>query len=307
MQPWYALSVVLLLAFAGSGTVAAASRDKTSPTAPSNLRVTATTPYTITLAWGASKDNVGVTSYVVCCSPNNSQSVAAPATGMTFSAGVEAGRSFTLYAYAVDAAGNFSKASNAVTVTTPRDVTPPPKPTVTVTDVGAHHVSLAWSSVDDGPNVWFTVYRDGVAVLTADRSTAADFGFLEPETAYTFTVQARDFGGNSSPLSDPVTVTTEAVDGSDTTAPTMPGNLFTYIAQPDGETWLLYDESTDDQTPQSLIVYNVYINGVFDSGVLGFGRAIVYGPPLSRNTYTIIAVDESGNQSTPATIVVDNF
>jgi hypothetical protein len=31
-----------------------------------------------------------------------------------------------------------------------------------------------------------------------------------------------------------------------------------------------------------------------------------YGNPFSQNTYTVIAIDEAGNESAPATIVVDN-
>ena len=34
-------------------------------------------------------------------------------------------------------------------------------PVVSVTDVGPTHVSLAWSSVEDGPNVWFNVWMNG--------------------------------------------------------------------------------------------------------------------------------------------------
>ncbi len=305
---WRALIMGLLLpAVLGIGTAMAASRDRTAPSAPANLRVTGVTPYTIGLAWDAARDNIGVVSYRVCCANVGSQDVAAPITSMAFGAGVEANRTFTLSVYAMDAAGNISKPSRSVTVTTPRDTTPPTTPTVSVTDVGPTHVSLAWSTVEDGPNVWFTVTRDGVPILIADRRTAAVIGLLAPETTYTFTVQARDFGGNSSPVSDPVVVTTEARDPTDTTPPSMPGNLHTFLEAPDGETWLDWTQSTDDRTPQEVITYEVFVNGIFDSATMGFGRAIVYGTPLSQNTYTVIAVDESGNRSAPATIVVNNF
>jgi chitinase len=129
-----------------------------------------------------------------------------------------------------------------------------------------------------------------------------------PETTYIFTVQARDFGGNVSALSDPVTVTTEARDSTDTTPPTTPGNLRTNGMQfGDGETWLTWDQSTDAVTAQSLIEYRVFVNGTYDHSTVGRGNTVLYGNPFSQNTYTVIAVDESGNESTPATIVVDNF
>ncbi len=302
-----AIGAGLLLPAITIGTVAAAPRDRSMPSAPTNLRVTATTPYSISLAWGAAKDNVGVTEYRVCCANGGSQTVAAPATSMTFTAGVEPSRTFTLQAFARDAAGNWSKASNSVTVTTPADRTSPSQPVVSVTDIGATFVSISWSSTDDSPKLWFHVFHDGEPLLIADRRTSLDVGFLAPETTHSFTVQARDFAGNLSPISAPVTATTEARDGTDTTPPTMPGNMFTFLAGPDGETWLIWDESTDDVTPQSLIVYEIFINGQFDSGVLGFHRGIVYGPPQSTNTYTVVAVDDAGNRSEPASIVVDNF
>ena len=74
----------------------------------------------------------------------------------------------------------------------------------------------------------------------------------------------------------------------------------------DGETWLFWDASTDDQDPASVISYLIFINDVYDSGVVGYTQTIVYGPAFSINTYSVVAVDASGNRSTPATIVVDN-
>lgn len=49
------------------------------------------------------------------------------------------------------------------------------------------------------------------------------------------------------------------------------------------------------------------MNGVFDHSTVGRGSTILYGKPFAQNTYTVVAVDESGNESMPATIVVDNI
>ena len=106
---------------------------------------------------------------------------------------------------------------------------------------------------------------------------------------------------------DPVVVTTTPRDVSDTPPPMTPGNLHASLAMPDGETWLAWDQSSDTRTSQPLIEYRVFINEVFDSPVVGDGRAIVSGPPNSRDTYAVVAVDESGNESAPALIMVDNF
>jgi hypothetical protein len=119
-------------------------------------------------------------------------------------------------------------------------------------------------------------------------------------------VQARDYGINDSPFSNPVAVTIEASDRADTTPPTMPANLTDNgMAFPDGETWLFRDPSTDDLTPQSLIRHNVYLNGGLNHSVVGRGTTILYGTVGVLNTFQGIAVDSAGNQSSAATWTVD--
>ncbi len=296
--------LALVLACAQAG---AFPRDRTPPTRPTNLRVTAATSYTVSLAWNASSDNSGSFNYRVRHSSGYEATVPQTQTTYTWTTNLEAGRSYSFYVYAVDAAGNRSANSNTVSVTLPADRSPPTRPVVTVTDVGTNYVSLSWSSQEDGPYVWFYVYQDGVAVLQGTRETSGTFGLLEPSTTYTFTVRARDFGMNWSPPSDPVIVTTDALDGSDTTPPTPISNLNTAgMYWPDGETWLFWTQSTDDTTPQSLIQYDVYVNGVLDHSLVGRGSTILYGNPNSLNTIAIIAVDTSGNESVPVSIVVDN-
>jgi chitodextrinase len=296
-----ALLVVLALLFTASPASAAA--DRKPPTTPTNLRVTGMTAYSVSLAWNPSTDNSGSVTYQICCANVSSETFPGPASTHVYRAGLEAGRSFTLRIVAFDAAGNYSKYSNTVTFTLPRDTTPPAKPTVTVTDVGPTHVSLAWSSVEDGPNVWFNVYMNGSPVRQGVRDTSGNFGPLTPETSYTFTVQARDFGGNVSPLSEPVIVTTEARDGNDTTPPTTPANFRDNgMSFQDGETWLFWDQSTDNVDPQFAIRYDVYVNGVLDHSLMGYNQTVVYGNAGVLNTYRVIAVDSAGNQSAPASL-----
>jgi chitodextrinase len=293
--------LVLVLILPASPALAA--RDRTPPTTPTNLRVTGMTPYSVSLSWNPSTDNSGSVTYTICCANVSSETFPGPASSRVYRAGLEAGRTFTLRIFARDAAGNASKYSNTVTFTLPRDTTPPTKPTVTVTDVGATHVSLAWSSVEDGPNVWFSVSMNGNTILSGTKNTSANFGPLTPETSYTFVVQARDFGGNASPLSDPVTVTTEARNTNDTTPPSTPANFRDNgMSFQDGETWLFWDKSTDDVDPQDFIRYDVYVNGVFDHSLMGYNQTVVYGNAGVENTFQVIAVDSSGNQSAPATL-----
>jgi chitodextrinase len=300
-----AITIVLLFALMlGVLPVSATPPDRTPPTTPRNLRVTGMTPYSVSLAWTPSTDNSGNFRYVICCANVSSQSVNAPASSFTYTAGLEANRSFTLRIVAVDAAGNYSGYSNSVTFTLPRDTTPPSKPAVSIADVGPTHVSLAWSSTEDGPNVWFTVSMNGSPISQGTKNTSGTFTGLQPQTAYTFTVQARDFGGNVSPLSDPVTVTTEPSNPNDVTPPTVPTNLREQHFG-DGEIHLDWTQSTDDFTEQRFIKYNVYVNDVLSDMPVGSGRSIVYNNGGNIVHIAVTVVDEAGNESAPATITID--
>jgi chitodextrinase len=286
----------------GASSVSAQGRDRTPPTTPSNLTVTAVTSYTVTLAWSPSTDNSGRFSYVICCGGPNSATVPQTATSFTFTAGLEAGRSYSFRIYAVDAAGNPSRYSNSVSVTLPVDRRPPTTPTVSVTGVGPTHASLSWSSTEDGPNVWYWIYKDGAPILQGTANRSATFALLQPQTTYTFTVRARDFGMNWSPFSAPVSVTTSASNPNDTAPPTAPSNL-REDHWDDGEIHLTWDQSTDNFDAQWILRYDVHVNGVLSDTPVGAGRSIVYGQP-GMNTITVTAVDTAGNRSAPAAITV---
>jgi hypothetical protein len=292
-------ALILLLA---ASEVSAQRRDRTPPTTPTNLHVVAITPYSVTLAWNPSTDNSGQFSYVICCANVSSETIPGGGSTHVYSAGLEALRPFTLRIYAVDAAGNYSKPSNSVSFTTPRDVTPPTTPLVSVTDVGPTHVSLAYSSKEDGPHVWFSVFMDGNRVVYLNRTPSTTIFFLEPQTTHTFVVQARDFANNLSPFSQPVAVTTKPANPNDVTPPTPPTNLRESHFD-DGEIHLTWDQSTDDFDPQWIIRYDVHVNGVLSDMTVGRGRSIVYGES-GVNTITVTAIDTAGNRSTAATIVV---
>jgi hypothetical protein len=51
-------------------------------------------------------------------------------------------------------------------------------------------------------------------------------------------------------------------------------------------------------------VYEVYQNGVLDHTVTGVGKTVTYATQLGANTFTVIAVDEAGNKSAPASHVI---
>ncbi|MFF5342378.1 cellulase family glycosylhydrolase [Streptomyces althioticus] len=93
--------------------------DTTAPTAPGAPAASAVTSSSVTLAWGAATDAVGVTGYDVVRVTGGQETVAASASGTTATvSGLAAETSYTFAVYARDAAGNRSARSATVTVTT---------------------------------------------------------------------------------------------------------------------------------------------------------------------------------------------
>jgi chitodextrinase len=301
--------MLLLTVMSGSSVVTAQARDRIAPTAPSNLVVTGATEDSVSLAWGPSTDNSGRFSYIICCA-GTAVTVSQSTTSHTLQ-GLQSGKTYTFRIYAKDAAGNLSKASNPVTVTLPGELAAPTKPVVQLLAVGPTHATLNWSSTDDGPTIWYSIYIDGQPVSTLN-SRSATFTCaavlvptgcvpLDQATTYTFTVRARDVDGNLSPLSDPVFVTTQPADPNDHTPPTQPANV---IAENDGgHLAVRWSPSTDDLAPPSFVRYDVYVNGELRAVVVGQTTAVVEGD-FGVNEIAVIAVDTADNESVPGTTTV---
>jgi|GEM_PF-6719417 len=94
----------------GSGT------DLHAPSVPANFNSTGKTSTTISLAWTASTDNVGVAGYQVF---NSSNTLLGSSSGTSVTLqSLTPSTSYTMVVKAYDAAGNFSAASNSITVVT---------------------------------------------------------------------------------------------------------------------------------------------------------------------------------------------
>jgi chitinase len=306
-----AIQILALMSVCGPSIVSAQGRDRTPPTAPTNLVVTATTETSVSLAWGPSTDNSGRFNYLITGS-GTTVTVSQNQTSHTID-GLQPGKTYTIRVYAKDLSGNLSKSSNPVTVTLPGELAAPTKPVVAVVDVGPTHVSLTWSSTDDGSTIWYTIYIDGQQVSSLN-STTGTFTCaavvaptycdpIDQDTTYTFTVRARDADGNMSPFSDAVIVTTDPIDPNDQTPPTQPANLT--AENNGGFVTVRWDASTDDFAPQSFIRYDVYVNGQLSAVAIGQTTAEV-DAYFGENTITVIAIDTADNQSTPATITIIN-
>ncbi|WP_054024868.1 lytic polysaccharide monooxygenase [Bacillus sp. FJAT-28004] len=201
--------------FSGSNPV-----DTQAPTAPSTLISTAKTTNSVSLAWNASTDNVGVTGYRIYNGTTLAGSVSGttPAYNVT---GLAANTAYTFNVKAIDNAGNESSASNSLSVTTNAPIgndTQAPTAPGSLHVMGAPTASslmLMWNASTD--NVGVTGYRiyNGTTLVTTVAGTATSYTVtgLSASTAYTFNVQAIDAAGNVSAASS-ITGTTAAASSA---------------------------------------------------------------------------------------------
>ncbi|OAB27089.1 carbohydrate-binding protein [Paenibacillus macquariensis subsp. defensor] len=191
--------------------------DTQAPSAPTNLQATGTTTSSITLAWNASTDNVGVTGYDVYQGSTLLGNVSGSTLTYT-NTGLSANTTYTYKIKAKDAAGNVSAFSNQVSATTAvvvgGDTQTPTVPTnVSVTETTSSSVSLSWTASTDNVGVTgYDVYKGTMFVQTVTGTTATVTG-LAVSTAYSFSIVAKDAAGNLSAASAVVNATTKGTGG----------------------------------------------------------------------------------------------
>jgi hypothetical protein len=266
--------------------------------------VTAISPTSVSFAWNPSTDNSGSFFYVLSTNTGLLANTSMTATTYTWT-GLNPGTTYTFRIRARDQSMNWSGYSNSVTAKTLSANTSPDAPVLTAASVGPTHISLSWTAPANGaPPFRYWIYRDGAQYMTWYQTNSITF-YVTPGTTHTYTVQARTGTGVFSAHSNSVTVTTPQPDPNDHTPPTTPTNLGESHFG-DAEFWLSWSESTDNVTPQDFIRYDVYVNGALSDVQVGIGaRSINYGNFGESNTVEVIAVDEAGNESAPATLTFD--
>jgi len=295
----FAAGVVVLASALLVGT-AGAVRDRTPPSTPTNLHITASTETSVSLAWNASRDNSRNWWYCVQRSFGGCVRVDPPRTTMTWP-NLPPNTTSTFSVYAIDSNGNRSGNSNSVTYTTPPDTTPPsPTPQLTVSSVRPTRFSLNWTpSTDNVSQVFYTLFVDGAPQFEGAIGPRS-YVILDrtPQTTYVVKVRAADASGNFVE-SNTLSVTTPAV--TDHEPPTAPTNLTLSPESSPPEIWTDWTQSTDNVDAQADILYDVYFNGVFvEHGVLGGGSTITYCLDPGPTVVTLKAVDSSGNVSGPS-------
>ncbi len=185
--------------------------------------------------------------------------------------------------------------SDAITVTVTKggagDTTPPTTPqSFVLTGKTSSSVSLSWAASSDNVAVTGYAISGGPAVVNVTGTTATITGLLA-NTAYSFTVKAKDVAGNFSPASTALNVTT-APNVVDTTPPTAPGNLVT-TGVTSASVSLSWAAATDNVGVTGYVIY-------YGSNSINVTGTTAVVSNLASNTdysFTVKAIDASGNLS----------
>jgi len=189
-----------------SNSVVAVTTDSEVPTAPTNLTAHAVAGANeVDLAWSAASDNRGVSGYRVYRSGQTTPIATVGSTLSYADTTVGSATSYTYQVTALDEAGNESPKSADATVVSSDTVAPtaPSSPAATATADNA--VTVTWAAASDAVGVTaYDVYQNGAATpvgsVSGSTLTFTDTG-LVADTAYSYTVRARDAAANTGPAS----------------------------------------------------------------------------------------------------------
>jgi hypothetical protein len=195
-------------------SAASAARDRTPPTAPTNLRVETLSFTWLTLAWNASTDNAGPPMYDARIdTPEGLTTARAFGTSQSFG-GLEAGATYTAFVRAVDLAGNRSAEVSIQFTTLPRTQPPPTAPAnLRAVFVAGQLDRIAWdASTHDSPVSYVLFSGSDALVATWETSVTIRHlvfteGVVDLGSTHTLTVQAYGANNHLSAHSAPLTVT----------------------------------------------------------------------------------------------------
>ncbi|HEV2344769.1 MAG TPA: discoidin domain-containing protein [Actinocrinis sp.] len=275
------------------------SGDVTPPTAPSNLAYTQSSSGAVTLTWGASTDDVGVTNYDVYA--NNTLLTSVPGTALTYTDNPPTTQTITYFVRARDAAGNQSANSNSVT-RTGQSATPPTAPTnLAYTSPASGQIKLTWSAATDAVGVTgYNIYRNSAKIASVSGSTLTYTDSVADTLTVSYYVTATNAAGLESSPSNTVTRTGSGGTGTNLALnKPIDGTPYTYIYAPananDGDVTTYFEGSS---YPSQLTVH-LGANANITSVVVKLNPATVW----AARTQTIAVLGREQSASTFNTLV----
>ena len=203
--------------------------DTAPPSTPGGLATSGVTASSVSSAWNASTDNVGVTGYGIYRAGTRIDS---SGSRTYIFAGLACGTTYALGVDAVDASGNRSAlaTTNATTSACPAvDTQAPSTPAgLVVSGQTQAALTLSWNASSDNVGVsGYSLYRNGATAGTTVPATRTyTYSGLTCGTSYTLAVEARDAAGNLSARAS-ATGTTSACSLPPSPPPAAPaGNVY---------------------------------------------------------------------------------
>lgn len=170
--------------------------------------------------------------------------------------------------------------------------TPPAAPTSLLASAVGATVKLSWTASTSSDSSAQDIYRDGQWLATV-LPGAVSYIDAAPVAGASYTLRAHDLVGNQSGDSAPASVGS----GTDTTAPTAPGNL-TATATGPGSVQLSWTASTDNV---GVTGYEIYRGSASTPLVTVAGNVTGYvdntAAASTTYTYTVRAKDAAGNST----------
>ncbi|PGC02281.1 lytic polysaccharide monooxygenase [Bacillus toyonensis] len=188
--------------------------DTEAPSIPNGIQTQKVTANSIELTWNTSTDNVGVKGYQIF--RNGEMIDTVPGTHF-IDKKLQPSTEYSYTVKAIDAAGNVSKESTALTVKTTVEAPDTEAPTqpkgLHSMGTTASSVDLMWSPSDDNVGVdHYDIYREIEGTMkkiaTSNTTSYMDNNLLANKT-YKYVVKAVDVAGNESVQSDIFTITTK--------------------------------------------------------------------------------------------------
>ncbi|TAJ98233.1 MAG: hypothetical protein EPO39_18740 [Candidatus Manganitrophaceae bacterium] len=276
------------LAVSSGGTFRTeAAPDTAAPSVPAGLTTAVISYSQINVAWNASTDNVGVTGYRIY---RNGAEVAAPRGQIYTDSNLVPDTAYRYRVAAVDAAGNLSAQSVAISVRTPPFLSGIDAGRITQT--GA---TITWTTPEPASAQveYGTTTEYGLrSALESAPATAHSVALseLSASTLYHYRVISRDAAGNEVLSSDQSFTT---ADPPDRVAPSVPEGL-TATASSSSQVSLTWTVSTDNR---GVAGYRVYRNGKPAGTTVSPSYSDTGLTASTSYSYSVSAYDAAGNES----------